>query len=327
MNESKQLGENFGPPPAGRRQTGRLHAPESKARLVAAGTATVVLTLVFFGPLRSLFVHAAGSEVHSHILLVPLVSAYLLYIERHQLPKTFTSSFWAPVMLAALATLALAMGTGRLGFFEILSRNDHLTFMTLAFVCLLAAVGFLLLGKKWMAAAAFPVAFLIFMVPLPDTAVDLLETGSKFASAEAASVFFDLTGTPTLRDGLVFQLPGIAIEVAQECSGIRSSLVLVITSLLAGHLFLKSPWRKLLLVAFVIPLGVIRNGFRIMVIGLLCVHLGREMIHSVIHKRGGPLFFALSLLPLFFFLWWLRRGERKHPGAPARAARNSLPQA
>ena len=113
-----------------------------------------------------------------------------------------------------------------------------------------------------------------------------------------------------LRDGTVFQLPGIVIEVAQECSGIRSSWVLFITSVLASYLFLKSPWRRAVLVAFVIPLGILRNGFRILVIGLLCVHVGPQMIHSIIHHQGGPLFFALSLIPLFLLLWWLRRGEK-----------------
>ena len=108
---------------------------------------------------------------------------------------------------------------------------------------------------------------------------------------------------------MVFALPGMIIEVAQECSDIRSSLVLFITSLVAAYLFLHSPWRRLVLVAFVIPLGILRNGVRIVVIGLLCVHYGPQMIHSVIHRKGGPFFFALSLIPLFLLLWWLRRGE------------------
>jgi exosortase/archaeosortase family protein len=64
-----------------------------------------------------------------------------------------------------------------------------------------------------------------------------------------------------------------------------------------------------LLVAFIIPLGIVRNGFRILTIGLLCVHVGPHMIDSVIHHRGGPIFFALSLIPLFLLLVWLRRGD------------------
>jgi exosortase/archaeosortase family protein len=63
-------------------------------------------------------------------------------------------------------------------------------------------------------------------------------------------------------------------------------------------------------VAFVIPLAIVRNAFRILVIGLLCVHVGPQMIDSIIHRRGGPLFFALSLGPLFLLLVWLRRQEK-----------------
>jgi exosortase/archaeosortase family protein len=135
-------------------------------------------------------------------------------------------------------------------------------------------------------------------------------------------MYFNMAGTTLVRHGTVFELPGIVLAVAQECSGIRSSWVLFITSLLASHLFLNTPWRKFVLVAFVIPLGILRNGFRIMVIGLLCIHVGPHMIDSVIHRRGGPVFFALSLVPLFLLAWWLRRQEQRagatsHVGAEA----------
>jgi exosortase/archaeosortase family protein len=76
-------------------------------------------------------------------------------------------------------------------------------------------------------------------------------------------------------------------------------------------MFLRSPWRRAVLVLFVIPLGILRNGFRILVIGLLCVNIGPQMIDCPIHHRGGPIFFALSLIPLFLLLWWLRRSERQ----------------
>jgi exosortase len=155
----------------------------------------------------------------------------------------------------------------------------------------------------------FPLFFLAFMIPLPEAAVDFLENASKEASAEVANWLFLISGTPVLRAGAVFQLPGITIEVAKECSGIRSSLVLVITSLLAANMFLHTTWRRALLVCAVIPLGLLRNGLRILVISLLCVHIGPQMINSVIHRRGGPVFFVASLVPLFVMLWWLRRGD------------------
>jgi len=99
--------------------------------------------------------------------------------------------------------------------------------------------------------------------------------------------------------------------VGQACSGIHSSWVLFITSLLASHLLLRTRWRRIALVAFVIPLGIVRNGFRILVIGLLCVHVGPHMVDSIIHRRGGPLFFALSLVPLTLLAWWFRRQEQR----------------
>ena len=84
---------------------------------------------------------------------------------------------------------------------------------------------------------------------------------------------------------------------------------------------LKDAVARFALVAFIIPLAILRNGFRILVIALLCVNIGPQMIHSVIHRRGGPIFFALSLIPLFALLWWLRKGEtRARPEEPHRAS-------
>jgi len=278
-------------------------------RLWSGACFAIVLLAAFAQPLLALINYAARSELYSYILLVPFVSAYLLYLRRDQLPKTLVTDL-------PLAVVSLAAGLGVLVLIYWLdfvrqrpSDNDRLALLTLSFLCCLATGGFFFFGRGWMRAAAFPLAYLIFMVPMPDAMADALETASKYASAEVANLFFHLSGMPFLRAGLFFQLPNITIEVAQECSGIRSSWVLLMTSILAANLFLKTPWRRLALVAFVIPLAILRNGFRILVIGLLCVNAGPQMIHSLIHRRGGPLFFMLSLIPFFLVLWWLRKGD------------------
>src|SRR5256886_17595686 len=150
-----------------------------------------------------------------------------------------------------------------------------------------------------MRAAAFPLAYLIFMIPMPDAMADALESASKYASAEVANILFHLSGTPILRAGRVFQLPNITIEVAQECSGIRSSWVLLMTSVLAANLFLKTSWRRIVLLAFIIPLGILRKGFRILVIGLLCGNVGPRMIQSPRHTRVRAAFSVRSDIPPF----------------------------
>ncbi len=281
--------------------------------------AFIALLLGLFAvPLFWLVSHALGSNLHSHVVLIPFISLYLLYTERRRLPCSYVAAPGVSVLfgLVGVASLAVAWVT-RLRAYPI-SHSDNLSLFAFAFVCLVIAGAFFFLGGAWMRAAAFPMAFLIFMVPMPDGLADALEEASKLASADVAHVLFMLTGTAVLRDGTIFQLPGISLEVAKECSGIRSSYVLFITSLLASYLFLRTPWRRLVLVAAIIPLGLIRNGVRILTIALLCVHIGPHMIHSVIHRRGGPMFFVASLVPLFALLWWLRRGEEKVTPDPGR---------
>jgi exosortase C (VPDSG-CTERM-specific) len=278
-------------------------------RLWSGACIAIVLVAAFAQPLLMLIRYAAGSQLYSYILLVPFVSAYLLHLRRDQLPKNYGIDL--PLTMASLAAgLALRVFIYWLQFVKgAPGENDYLALLTLSFLCCLAAGGFFFFGRGWMRAAAFPLTYLIFMVPMPDAMADALETASKYASAEVANVLFHFSGTPFLRDGLMFQLPNITIEVAQQCSGIRSSWVLLMTSILAANMFLKTPWRRFALIAFVIPLAILRNAFRILVIGLLCVNVGPQMINSLIHRRGGPLFFMLSLIPFFLVLWWLRRGD------------------
>ncbi|PYL02395.1 MAG: hypothetical protein DME32_06585 [Verrucomicrobia bacterium] len=265
----------------------------------------VILCGAFALPLREFVTYARHSDVHSYVLLIPFVTAYLIYIRWKQLSRELSTA-WGYALLLAVAGAGALLANHH---FAALGQNDHMTLIVLSFVCFVIAGVFLFLGSRWARSVMFPLFFLAFMIPLPEAAVDSLENASKEASAEVANWLFLLTGTPFLRSGTDFQLPGITITVAKECSGIRSSLVLVITSILAANMFLRTTWRRALLVFAVIPLGLLRNGVRILTISLLCVHIGPQMINSVIHRRGGPFFFAASLIPLFLLLWWLRRGE------------------
>jgi exosortase C (VPDSG-CTERM-specific) len=182
----------------------------------------------------------------------------------------------------------------------------------LAFLLLLLAAGFATLGAATISAIAFPLALLLFIVPYPASVNQSLETFFQYTSAAAAHGMLNLAGTACRREDLVLHLPAdFSVVVGPQCSGIHSSQVLLITSLMAGNLFLRSPWRRVFLALFVIPLAILRNGFRIFVISELCVHVNHNMIDSWIHHHGGPVFFVLSLIPFFFVLVWLRKSELK----------------
>ena len=273
----------------------------------AAGLAVVV----FFVPLRHLIQFALRTDLYSHIILIPFVSIYLAWLRRNDLPKISGPSR-VGAMIAGLLVATI------LGSFWFVSRSgielpevDTLAFQTSAFVLTLISVFTFVLGRERTRALAFPLAFLLLMVPLPTVLQNGIEAFFQHTSAEVAAIFFKVAGTTFFKQNTFFQLPGINLEVAPECSGIRSSLALFITSLVAGQLFLHTTWKRVLLTCFVIPLGIARNGLRIFVIGELCVKIGPEMIDSPIHHRGGPLFFAISLLPFFLTLYLLAKSDRR----------------
>lgn len=270
-----------------------------------------ILGLIFVRPLMQLIYLALDVDLHSHILLIPFICCYLVWIRRGELPLK-----WVPALRLAAALflsgiciliadwIFLAGGWHPKG-------DDQLTIMISAFYFLVLSGCAAFWGRDLMRALIFPLGMLIFIVPLPDLAIERLEVFLQHASADVAHLFFLLSGTPVFREGLVFLLPNLTIEVARECSGIRSSLVLFITGLLASHLYLRTPWKKATLVVVTLLFGIVRNAFRIFTLVMLTIHVDPETIHSGLHKRGGPLFFALSLVPLFGLLILLRKSEMR----------------
>lgn len=301
-------------PESARKQNGG--PGERPCRLGGLIAATAALLLGFSVPLYHLMRFAVHSDLYSHIILIPFISLYLIWLKRRTLPPpSAPARSWAPLpLIAGLASLAcfgvLALSGSKL------ETEDSLALSTLSFLLLLSGVACLFLSKETLRAIAFPLGFLLFMVPFPIYLQDAMVTFLQHGSAAMAYVFLRIAGTPVFNQGLVFTLPGITLEVAPACSGIHSSLALFITSLLAGHFFLRTPWKCAALALAVIPLALLRNGFRVFTIGELCVHIGPEMIYSPLHRQGGPLFFILSLIPFFLLLLFLMKSDRRARSAP-----------
>jgi len=114
---------------------------------------------------------------------------------------------------------------------------------------------------------------------------------------------------PVFRSGFTFSLPGFTIEIAEECSGIRSSLALLITSLLAAHLCLRSVWAKTVLILATLPLLIVKNGIRIVTLSLLSMYVDPGFLTGRLHHQGGVVFFLLALVLLASLLWLLQKPE------------------
>ena len=287
-------------------------SPDDVAGLRRFGLTALLLLAAFAVPLYHLVRFALGNELYSYVVIVPLVSAYLVWLDR---PRLFQSGArlhpaWAGgLLVSGLLLLVWAWVTHRSGVRS--APVDALAFAMYAFVSLLGAAACFFVGRSGLRVLGFPLGFLIFLAPLPMAVEAGFETVLQHGSSWTAHRFFDLAGMPTFREGTFFQLPGFSMQVAPECSGIRSTLALFLTSLVAGQMFLRSPWKQTFLAAVVLPIALLRNGFRVFVIGELCVEVGPHMIHSWIHRQGGPVFFALSLIPFSVILYLLYRSDRR----------------
>ncbi|MBK8001052.1 MAG: exosortase [Verrucomicrobia bacterium] len=294
-------------------QAGRMEvepmAPEvsrGARRLAVYGAALIVL---FSIPLYQLARLALEEDLYSHAPLMPVIAAYLVWLTRHRLPKTICPSRIGTICFAGLGAVFLA-GWAFFAFRGVtLPLNDQLAWQMGALVSFIIAGVFHFLGAGIARVTAYPLGLLVFLIPFPTGVRHGLEVVLQHSSAEVAYWMIKIAQIPVLRDGVVFALPGIVIQVAEECSGIRSSFVLFITGLIGGFLFLENPKHRFWFTLLTIPLGILRNGFRVLTLALLCVHVDPKMIHSFIHHRGGPIFFALSLIPFFALLLYWRKKE------------------
>jgi exosortase len=194
---------------------------------------------------------------------------------------------------------------------------EHFALYALSAVLFLEGILGLLVGADGLWAARFPLLFLIFMIPIPDMILRPIVLFLQVGSAEVSYWVIRSVGVPIFRDGFLFTLPGLTIEVAEQCSGIRSGISLFLVSILAGHIFLKSGWRKLGLAAAVVPITIAKNGLRIVMLSLLGAYVDRQVLSGPLHKAGGIPFFGVALAMLAIALWALRRGEsRKVPRSP-----------
>jgi exosortase len=265
----------------------------------------VLCVLVFWKPVFALFHLAEQDETASHIILVPFIAAWLIYSERKQLQVRDALEFRAalffavPVLLLTLLVLQCASCTPK----------ETLSGFILALILLLI-VGFIaILGKDAAKSSWFAFAILLFAVPLPESLLNKTIYWLQSGSAAVAELLFNLSGVPVLRQGFYFYLPGVSIEVAQECSGIRSSIALLILALLVAHFAFRPFWKKAVFVLAGLAMMLIKNGVRIATLTLLANYVNRSFLYGKLHHQGGVVFFIIGLALLLPVYWLLRRGE------------------
>jgi exosortase len=267
----------------------------------------VASALLFHRALVSLFEFSQREDYASHVVLIPFIVAFLLYLERRRIFATTRTQAAAGAAVIALGVLIYWLG-GRAS--SLASQNLPLSLQTLAIVILWIGGFVACYGFGAAHASAFSLLFLLLMVPLPTVIVDRIIYWLQAGSTQLTYWIFQAVGVPVIRNGFLLTVPGVTIEVAKECSSIRSSIALLITCLLAAHMYLRTTSRMVLFIALTLIVSVLKNGVRIATLTLLSVYVDPGFLTGKLHQKGGFAFFLLALAILFPILMWLQKSER-----------------
>lgn len=260
-----------------------------------------VTLIVFWQPLETATRLALEDQRHTHILLMPMIAIGLIGLDWRRVFERCRLDPWLGTPLLLLGVFCFAAGAA--------SASPRLE---LGAIAVLWIAGFLtLFGRETTRRAWFPLALLVLFVPLPSGFLDAAEGFLQRSSADVTEVLFRAIGTPVFRDGMLFSIPGVVIEVAKECSGIRSTIVLAIVALVLGYLFLRSNWSRGVLIAVAVPISIFKNAIRIVALSWLGTNVSMDYLTGDLHHRGGPVFSLLSLALVALFLLMLQRLERR----------------
>ena len=246
-------------------------------------------------------------SAYSYLLAILPLSIILIWLERRAIFAHQHASLSIAIVSmgswVALAAILLAMA-GQLASSVQLAASICVlvTFWMAAFCSCFGTVA----TRR----ALFALLFLLLLIPVPKHLMDVLVTHLQHASVTTVEWLFRVAGIPFLRHGEHFALADFQMEVAKECSGIRSTVALFITGLLSGHLLLKSKWNRFALLLSIIPLAILKNGLRIFTLSALALYVDPAVMSSSLHRRGGFVFFSLALLALFALVGALMRRER-----------------
>lgn len=259
-------------------------APVVGRRFSATSLALIAFSiLVLYGHvLAGLVSDWRNDPNYGHGFVVPLLVAYIVWRDRNRIAATPLKPSNVGLVVALAACLMFL--TGAAGVEQFLSRSS--------LIVLLAGAVLYLAGWKMLRVLAFPIAYLMLMVPLPALVFNQITFPLQLVASRLAAFGLHVSGIPVLRQGTLLSVPGYNMEVAEACSGIRSLLsllALVIAFLYFGE---RRTWLRAAMIAITAPVAVAGNALRIFSAGWLGFLGGRNLADGFLHVFSGWVIFV-----------------------------------
>lgn len=233
---------------------------------------------------------------YSHGFLVPLVSAYLVWDRRKELATAAAKpSTWGLVLLGFGLSLFLLGHVAGENFTKSLSMLP-----------VLAGAVVFTAGSHFLRIVQFPLAYLLFMIPLPYLLYDAVAFPLKLFVSWISVLVLQWLGYSVLREGNLITLSATTLEVADACSGIRSIISLLALSAVLAYFSQKGWLRKATLVALAVPIAVVANSFRVIVTAMLADRYGVVVAQGFLHEFAGVAIFAIAIALLLLSSFALR---------------------
>jgi exosortase len=256
--------------------------------IIQTGILGILFTLLYF-PIFPLLIYDWNHDPnYSHGFLIPLVSGYLIWQHRKTLAlQKINPSNWG--LLWVLFGLVMYVTA---------NIAAELYTMRVSILVVLSGIVISLFGLPTFKIVLFPIAYLLFMIPVPYIIYNLIAFPLKMFVTLQAEVLLHLISIPVLREGNVLHMATGPLEVVDACSGMRSLISLLALGAILGYFTLTSNLHRGILFVSAIPIAVLTNILRVTFTGVLAHYYGQKVAEGFLHEFSGLAVFITALICL-----------------------------
>ncbi|MDQ3213948.1 MAG: exosortase [Acidobacteriota bacterium] len=264
-----------------------MRMPNSRTAGVVAALAAG-LVWMYWGILLSLGRQWSTDDNYSHGFFVMPLAAFFLWERREALRAA--KNLPSVVGLIVIAVSLLLLVAGRLGAELFLTR--------ISLIGVLAGITLFVWGWEHLRIVAFPVAFLLLMVPLPAIIFNKIAFPLQLVASQVGETVIAAAGIPVVREGNVLQLPTRDLEVAEACSGIRSLVSLLMLAIVLGYFTERRTGARVLIALAAVPIAIAANAARVAGTGIASELISPAAAEGFFHSFSGWLMFIVAFAAL-----------------------------
>lgn len=252
--------------------------------LIAGGVLGALFLWSYWPVIPTLVKQWYEEDQYSHGFLIPPIAAWLIWSKRAELARQPLTPAYTGLVGMALAIAMYVAGI----------VGADLFFQRLSMVGMVASGVLFVAGWSVFRIIAFPIGYLLLMVPLPGIMFNAIAFPLQLLAAQIAGGVLQTCNIPVFREGNVLHLAAASLDVEEACSGVRSLLSLTALALLMTHLSGKSRAGKIAILVLIVPVTIAANVARVAVTGFIAHYVSTEAALGTFHDLAGMVVFLVA---------------------------------